>query len=165
MLQLHCSFALFVIKIKPHAFFKNKKIKLKERKQRLNHFFFLSDSSGLKYCSQLDREDAATSGASSAVPRPLLGVNRNIYTQAQQGLLSEDDFYDGIRNPYVLVINNVNFIKPSPWPRNGASHDRDNIRSFVKEAGFKTVVERFDLSKENMLHVFEQTRRNGALGK
>ena len=119
----------------------------------------------MEYCSQLDREDATTSAANSAVPRLLLDVNRNIYTQARQRFLSEDDVYDGIRNPYVLVINNVNFIKPAPWPRNGASHDRDNIRSFVKEAGFKTVVERFDLSKENMLHVFEQTRKYVALGK
>ena len=81
-----------------------------------------------------------------------------------QRLLSEDAVYEGIRNPYVLVINNVNFYK-NPRPRNGASHDRDNVRSFVKEAGFKTFIEHFDLSGQNMLDLLEQTRQNGALGK
>lgn len=114
------------------------------------------------YVRCVDREDAAAK--IPAVSRRLLDENRNVYTPAKQRHLSEDDVYDGIRNPYVLVINNVNFYK-DPRPRTGASHDRDNIRSFVKEAGFKTVVECFDLRKQDMLALLEKTRRMEALCK
>ena len=76
----------------------------------------------------------------------------------------EDQAYDGIKNPYVLVINNVNFYK-DPRPRNGAHHDRDNVRRFIEEAGFRSVQEHFDLRRKQMLHILEQTRQNGALGE
>ena len=97
-----------------------------------------------------------------------------------------DEAYDGIRNPYVLVINNVNFyftkvpqprngathgrdnireFTKVPQPRNGATHDRDNIREFVKEAGFQKFEEHFDLTKEEMLDLLEKTRLTGDLGE
>ena len=66
----------------------------------------------------------------------------------------------------MLVINNVNFLfSKDSRPRNGANHDRDNIRAFVKEAGFENVVERSDLSGEEMLELMEKTRQIGDLGE
>ena len=76
----------------------------------------------------------------------------------------DDQAYDGIKNPYVLVINNVNFYN-DPRPRNGARHDLDNLKRFMKEAGFRSVKERFDLRKSQMLDILEETRLNGALGE
>ena len=104
---------------------------------------------------------------SSAPAQPTMDVNRNILRGlARQRHLSVVEAYDGIKNPYVLVINNVNFpFNIDPRPRNGASHDRDNLRTFVKEAGFKTVVERFDLPKKKMLEVLEETRLMASLGR
>ena len=78
----------------------------------------------------------------------------------------DDQAYDGIRNPYVLVINNVNFHN-DPRPRNGARHDLDNLKRFMKEAGFPYDEERIysDLRKSQMLDILELTRQNGALGE
>ena len=91
----------------------------------------------------------------------------NIFHLAPQcDPLPADEAYDGIRNPYVLVINNVNFyFTKDPRPRNGASHDRDNIRTFVEEAGFEKFEEHFDLTKRQMLDLFEETRLMGDLGE
>lgn len=75
-----------------------------------------------------------------------------------------NEVYDGIRNPYVLLINNVNFTEDLQ-PRNGAGHDRDNIRAFVEEAGFEKFEEHFDLTKKEMLDLFEDTRLMGDLGE
>ena len=72
--------------------------------------------------------------------------------------------YREIRNPYVLVINIVNFIK-DPGPRNGAKHDQDNVERFVREAGFSSVLWYFDLEKQDMLKLLEETRKNADLGK
>lgn len=70
--------------------------------------------------------------------------------------------YREIRNPYVLVINIVNFIK-DPRPRNGAKHDQDNVERFVREAGFSNVLRHFDLDKQGMLKILEETRKNADL--
>ena len=119
----------------------------------------------------MDQADATSNTSentpSSAPAQPTMDVNRNILRAlARQRHLSVVEAYDGIKNPYVLVINNVNFyFTRDPRPRNGASHDRDNVRTFVKEAGFKTVVERFDLPKKKMLEVLEETRLKGSLGR
>ena len=72
--------------------------------------------------------------------------------------------YREIRNPYVLVINIVNFIK-DPRPRNGAKHDQDNVERFVREAGFSNVLMHFDLDKQGMLKILEETRKNADLGQ
>ena len=72
--------------------------------------------------------------------------------------------YREIRNPYVLVINIVNFIK-DPGPRNGAKHDQDNVERFVREAGFSNVLWHFDLDKQEMLKILEETRKNADLGQ
>lgn len=72
--------------------------------------------------------------------------------------------YREIRNPYVLVINIVNFIK-DPRPRNGAKHDQDNVERFVREAGFSNVLRHFDLDKQEMLKILEETRKNADLGQ
>jgi len=70
--------------------------------------------------------------------------------------------YDGIRNPYVLVINNVNF-HYIVQPRTGAKSDERNVDAFVEEAGFKTVVKSFDLRKKEMLELLDKTQRDVAL--
>lgn len=77
---------------------------------------------------------------------------------------SEDQVYDGIRDPYVLVINNANFYN-SPGSRSGTFYDRGYVRRFVKEAGFRSVTEHFDLRKNEMLDVLELTRHKRALGE
>lgn len=94
---------------------------------------------------------------------PYYNRKRNVFSMARHSY-PEDQAYDGIRNPYVVVINNVNFYK-DPRPRNGARHDRDNVRRFMKEAGFRSVAEHFDLRKKEMLDILELTRQNGALGE
>ena len=92
----------------------------------------------------------------------MLDGNRNVF-HVRREPLPKDQAYDGIRNPYVLVVNNVNFYG-DPRPRNGASHDLKNVERFVKEAGFKSVTRQFDLSKHEMLDLLEKTRLNGELG-
>lgn len=64
----------------------------------------------------------------------------------------------------MLVINIVNFIK-NPGPRNGAKHDQDNVERFVREAGFSSVLWYFDLEKQDMLKLLEETRKNADLGQ
>lgn len=118
-----------------------------------------------QYFGHLDREDAAN--PVNAVPQPaisLLDVNRNVVSLAKRRHLPEDDAYDGIRNPYVLIINNVNFWH-IPQPRTGAQHDLDNVMSFIKKAGFKTVVQCPDLRKSKLLDLLEETRQSEVLGK
>lgn len=110
----------------------------------------------------VDREDAAN--PTSTVPPLTLDVNRNVVSLAKRRHLPEDDVYDGIRNPYVLIINNVNFWSV-PEPRTGAQHDLDNVMSFVKRAGFKTVVQCPDLRKSKLLDLLEETRQSEVLGK
>lgn len=107
------------------------------------------------------------SDSSSAVDfrdgAPISNRKRNVL-RIERPHYPEDQAYDGIRNPYVLVINNVNFYK-DPRPRNGAKHDKDNIRRFMKEAGFRTVMEHCDLRKKEMLEILELTRQNWELGE
>ena len=69
-------------------------------------------------------------------------------------MFPEHQEYDGIRNPYVLIINNANFYR-LPLPRRDAINDRELVRRFVKEAGFRSVVEHFDLRRIDMMHVLE----------
>lgn len=109
----------------------------------------------------LQGHDSVAHQEISYAPTTLDG-NRNVLRIAREPL-PRDQAYDGIRNPYVLVINNVNFYG-DPRPRNGASHDLMNVERFVKEAGFKSF-NHFDLSKHGMLDILEQTRQNGKLGK
>jgi len=112
--------------------------------------FYRSDSS-----SAADFRDGP---ANFRRKRNVLSVARNYFP--------DDQAYDGIRNPYVLVINNVNFYK-DPRPRNGARHDLDNLKRFMKEAGFRSGEERIysDLRKKQMLNILELTRLDGALGE
>ncbi|XP_074635075.1 caspase-3-like [Acropora palmata] len=122
------------------------------------------DSSSLEYFRAFDQEDLIKSNL-FASQTGLQNLQGNIFHPAPQcDPLLADEAYDGIRNPYVLVINNVNFYSTKdPRPRNGASHDRDNIRAFVEEAGFEKFEEHFDLTKEEMLDLFEETRLMGDL--
>lgn len=94
---------------------------------------------------------------------PKFNKQRNVVSVARD-YFPDDHAYDGIKNPYVLVINNVNFYN-DPRPRNGAGHDRDNLKRFIKEAGFRSVKEHCDLRKTQMLDILEQTRLNGVLGE
>jgi len=94
---------------------------------------------------------------------PKFNKQRNVVSVARD-YFPDDHAYDGIKNPYVLVMNNVNFYN-DPRPRNGARHDRDNLKRFIKEAGFRSVKEHFDLRKKQMLDILEETRLNGALGE
>ncbi|XP_074635077.1 caspase-3-like isoform X2 [Acropora palmata] len=125
---------------------------------------FKKDSSSLEYFRAFDQEDLIKSNL-FASQTGLQNLQGNIFHPAPQcDPLLADEAYDGIRNPYVLVINNVNFYSTKdPRPRNGASHDRDNIRAFVEEAGFEKFEEHFDLTKEEMLDLFEETRLMGDL--
>lgn len=113
----------------------------------------------------MDQEDAVavTCGHN---PRLLADLNENVYSLklARQQYMPVDEVYDGIRNPFVLVINNVNFYNTrDPRPRNGAVHDLHNVRAFCEGAGFRTVVERFDLTKEKMLKELEKIRQTAEL--
>jgi len=94
---------------------------------------------------------------------PKFNKQRNVVSVARD-YFPDDHAYDGIKNPYVLVMNNVNFYN-DPRPRNGARHDRDNLKRFIKEAGFRSVKEHFDLRKKQMLDILEETRLNGALAE
>ena len=67
---------------------------------------------------------------------------------------TDDRTYDGVRNPYVLVINNVNFFR-NPAPRHGAAVDWHNLKSFFDKAGFKTVLYHPDLRTDKMLSILE----------
>lgn len=75
-----------------------------------------------------------------------------------------DQVYDGVRNPYVLVINNVNFIR-DPVPRNGARFDLRKVETFAKEAGFQAVRQHRDLTKQQMVYILDEIRKNRELGK
>lgn len=112
--------------------------------------------------SLFQRSDSSTADFRDAPPVCNNG-KPNVFSVAKNQYAETDQAYDGIRNPYVLVINNVNFHK-DPRPRNGASHDRDNVRRFLDEAGFRSV-EHFDLRKNEMMDILELTRQNGALGE
>lgn len=78
--------------------------------------------------------------------------------------LPKDQVYEGVQNPYVLVINNVNF-KEDPVPRNGAEHDLENVETFLREAGFESVEKRYDLEKKEMMAAFDETRKSIESGK
>ena len=65
-----------------------------------------------------------------------------------------EPIYDGLRNPYVLVINNVNFFR-DPAPRHGAVVDWHNLKSFFDKAGFKTVKYYPDKRKAEMLSILK----------
>lgn len=77
----------------------------------------------------------------------------------------ENQAYDGIRNPYVLAIYNDNFYCGQSFrTREFRIHDRDNLRNFVREAGFR-LLEYFDLDSAPMLHLLERTQKDEALGE
>lgn len=117
------------------------------------------DSSSVEYCRAFDQEDLIKSNLFPSQTRLQNSLGNIFHLAPQCDPLPADEAYDGIRNPYVLVINNVNFyFTKDPRPRNGASHDRDNIRAFVEEAGFEKFEEHFDLTKRQMLDLFEETR-------
>lgn len=122
------------------------------------------DSSSVEYCRAFDQEDLIKSNLFPSQTRLQNSLGNIFHLAPQCDPLPADEAYDGIRNPYVLVINNVNFyFTKDPRPRNGASHDRDNIRAFVEEAGFEKFEEHFDLTKRQMLDLFEETRLMGDL--
>ncbi|XP_068681135.1 caspase-3-like [Montipora foliosa] len=124
-----------------------------------------NDSSPARYSGYLDQEDDLEIHSLISPVRNLnFPRSKNISYAPRLHQRPIDEAYNGISNPYVLVINNVNFLSSKDSrPRNGANHDRDNIRAFVKEAGFENVVERSDLSGEEMLELMEKTRQIGEL--
>ncbi|XP_044173678.1 caspase-3-like isoform X2 [Acropora millepora] len=125
---------------------------------------FKKDSPSVEYFGPFDQEDLIKSNPFGSQTRLQNSLGNIFHLAPQCHPLPADEAYDGIRNPYVLVINNVNFyFTKDPRPRNGASHDRDNIRAFVEEAGFEKFEEHFDLTKEQMLDLFEETRLMGDL--
>lgn len=129
---------------------------------------FASSTEGYRF-KYMDQEDAVAVTSTyhyGHVLRPLADLNENVYNLklASQQYLPVDEVYDGIRNPFVLVINNVNFYNTrDPRPRNGAVHDLHNVRAFCEGAGFRTVVEHFDLTKEKMLKELEKIRQTAEL--
>lgn len=136
------------------------KCKLTQRRETCRRF----DSSSLEYFRGFDQEDLIKSNSFASQTRLQNSLGSIFHLAPQCHLWPADEAYDGIRNPYVLVINNVNFYFTKDLrPRNGASHDRDNIRTFVEEAGFEKLEEHFDLTKEQMLNLLEKTRLNGDL--
>lgn len=66
----------------------------------------------------------------------------------------EDQTYNGITNPFVLVINNA---------QTGAFLDYENGKRFITVAGFRFVKEYFDLDSAVMLHRLEKTRKDDVL--
>ena len=64
----------------------------------------------------------------------------------------EDQAYDGIRNPHVLVMI-----------EKGPISDYDNLKRFI--AGFRSVKEYFDLGRGRMLHLLKATLEDKALGE
>lgn len=125
------------------------------------YVFFYVGSPSLK-SALFHRSDSRSAPDMRDAP-PKFNKQRNVVSVARD-YFPDDHAYDGIKNPYVLVINNVNFYN-DPRPRNGARHDRDNLKRFIKEAGFRSVKEHFDLRKQQMLDILEETRLNGALGE
>lgn len=137
-----------------------------EDEKNVSFYLFFSDSSSLEYFRGFDQEDLIKSNSFASQTRLQNSLGSIFHLAPQCHLWPADEAYDGIRNPYVLVINNVNFYFTKDLrPRNGASHDRDNIRTFVEEAGFEKLEEHFDLTKEQMLNLLEKTRLNGDLGE
>lgn len=103
----------------------------------------------------------------SSVPRDFADASQILGTspsnvRLSKGALPKDQEYEGVRNPYVLVINNVNFNR-DPRPRNGAKHDQENVERFVREAGFSCVLRHFDLPRREMLILLEEIRKSEAL--
>ncbi|XP_044173683.1 caspase-3-like isoform X2 [Acropora millepora] len=145
---------------------------------------FKKDSSSVEHFRAFDQEDLIKSNSFASQTRLQTSLGSIFPLAPQCHWWSADEAYDGIRNPYVLVINNVNFhftkvprprngashdrdnireFTKVPQPRNGATHDRENIREFVKEAGFEKFEEHFDLTKGQMLDLLEKTRLTGDL--
>ena len=108
------------------------------------------------------RDSPDSSVANNVQLRNPANSRRTAFSVANQQSFAEQA-YEGLRNPYVLIINNVNFWK-FPQPRTGAKYDLDNLRKFLAEAGFKNPVEHFDLPKRELLSILEITRQDGALG-
>ena len=75
---------------------------------------------------------------------------------------STEDCYK-IRNPFILLINNVNF-HTMPAPRGGAFADIENLFEFFRDSCFTSIVEYYDLRQDQMLELLENTRTNLALG-
>jgi hypothetical protein len=82
----------------------------------------------------------------------------------KQSSFMEQAVYDGIRDPYIIMINNVNF-KKRPAPRNGAEADTKNLRKFLHEAHFNTVKCHFDVKKDEMMSIFKEAQKNFNLCK
>ena len=129
-------------------------------------FFFLFNAGLTPLRSALfHRSDSSSAADFRDGPPPRFNRERNVASVARN-YSPDDQAYDGIKNPFVLIINNVNFYN-DPRPRNGAGHDLDNLKRFMKEAGFRFAEKDIyhDLRKTQMLDILEQTRRNGALGQ
>lgn len=141
-----------------------KEIRLKKARKPGIHTFvhvFYAGSPALR--SALFQRSDSSSAADVRDAPPKFNKQRNVFSVARN-YYPDDQAYNGIKNPYVLVINNVNFYK-DPRPRNGARHDLDNLERFMKEAGFRSVDRHFDLRKKQMLDILERTRLDGALGE
>ena len=133
---------------------------------RLHMLFFLFNAGMTPLKSALfHRSDSSSAADFRDGPPPKFNRERNVASVARN-YPPDDQAYDGIKNPYVLIINNVNFYN-DPRPRNGARHDLDNLKRFMKEAGFRSAEKRIhhDLRKTEMLNILEGTRQNGALGE
>lgn len=62
--------------------------------------------------------------------------------------------YEGLKNPYIIVINNVNFYR-DPLPRHGANADWAHLKAFFDKAGFRNIKLYRDLKKHEMLQTLE----------
>ena len=72
--------------------------------------------------------------------------------------------YEGVQNPYIIIVNNVNFYT-MPAPRSGAVADLENVKKFFTEAGFKTIKYYLDVRRDEMLQYFQCAREDDSLGK
>lgn len=129
---------------------------------------YLVNYSGIGVSEELQEEiascgvyDASESSYVTTVPQ-MAPTSRKFTPVRDQ--LPDDQAYEGLRNPYVLVINNVNFIK-DPVPRNGAEHDLENVETFFTKAGFTSVRKYYDLPKHKMVDILDETRKRSELGK
>ena len=100
--------------------------------------------------------------------KPLATTTAAEKTKKQKTLIKQpstlDHAYDGLRNPYVILINNVNF-KKRPAPRNGAEVDTRNLKRFLETARFNTVKCYFDIKKDDMMTIFRNAQKDYNLSK
>ncbi|KAK3697982.1 hypothetical protein QZH41_003967 [Actinostola sp. cb2023] len=82
----------------------------------------------------------------------------------QSSIDHEEQTYNGLRNPFVIVINNVKFTG-NPLPRNGADTDEENLTKLLRQANFNAVEFFHNLNKKEMWDVFERKRKDPELGR